>query len=102
MTTDLSTTNTLLAVMAAVSVLEGLVIVALVVGGVLAYRKLIRLLNGIEERQVAPAMTRVNAVLDDVKTVTSIVKDAAEDIDAGARWGWGTLLGWLVGRHKAA
>ena len=101
-TIDLSTTNMLLGIMAAVSVLEAIAIATLAVGGALACRKLIGVLRGIEQRQVAPAMSRVNAVLDDVKTVTSVVKEAAEDIDAGARWGLGAVLSWLVGKHKAA
>lgn len=101
-TVDLSTTNTLLGIMAAVSVLEAIAVAALLVGGVLAYRKLGAALKGIEERQVAPAMSRVNAVLDDVKAVTGVAKDAAADLNAGVRWGWGTLLDWILKRNRAA
>jgi len=101
-TVDLSTTNILLAIMAAVSVLEAVVVAALLVGGVLAYRKVAAMLERIEERQVAPAISRVNAVLDDVKAVAGIVKKAAEDLDAGARSGWGMLLDWILRRNRAA
>ena len=39
------------------------------------------LVNGLEQRQVAPAMARVNAILDDVKAVSTKVKDEAERVD---------------------
>ena len=71
MTGELGTTNLLLGIMAAVSVLEALV----------DHRHGRRRLHGLQEgdgprrraletRQVAPAMIRVNAILDDVKDVT--------------------------------
>ena len=88
--------------MAAVSVLEAIAVAALLVGGVLAYRKLAAALKAIEERQVAPAMSRVNAVLDDMKAVTGVAKDAAEDLTAGVRWGCGTLRDWMFKRNRAA
>jgi hypothetical protein len=79
---ELHTTNVLLGVMAAVSLLEGLVIIGAGVAGFVAYRKVTGLIDrgfaladGIEARQVAPAMDRVNAILDDVKDVTERVKD---------------------------
>ena len=37
--------------------------------------------QGIEARQVAPAMLRVNAILDDVKGVTAKVKEETERVD---------------------
>ena len=46
------------------------------------------LLQGIEERQVAPAMARVNAILDDVKDVTSKVHEETDKVDLAIR---GTL-----------
>lgn len=97
MAADLTTTNALLGVMAAVSLLEAL---ALIGGGLLLYRRLTRLIAGIEERQVAPVTARVNAILDDVKVVTSMVKQAADGADAGVRWGMAWLLRQL--RRRAA
>jgi hypothetical protein len=91
MQADLTTTNRLLAVMAAVSVLEVLAIAGLMLGGFLIYRRLIRLLNEIEGRHVAPAASRLNAILDDLKAVTFVVRSAAEGVDAGTRRG----LGWV-------
>ena len=81
MSTELGTTNLLLGIMAAVSVFEALVIIGVGVAGFLAYRKVMALVDGIETRQVVPAMTRVNSILDDVKTVTAKVKEETERVD---------------------
>jgi len=78
---ELGTTNLLLGIMAAVSVLEALVLIGLSVAGFIAYRKLMVLIDGIEARQVAPAMTRVNSILDDVKAVSTRVKEETERVD---------------------
>jgi uncharacterized protein YoxC len=43
------------------------------------------LVEGIEARQVAPAMARVNAILDDVKVVSAKVKEEAERVDYAIR-----------------
>jgi len=78
MTPDLHTTNLLLGIMAGVSVLEALVIIGVGIAGFMAYRQVMALVEkvtgiaqGIEARQVAPVMLRVNAILDDVKDVTA-------------------------------
>ncbi len=81
MTGELGTTNLLLGIMAAVSVLEGLVIIGIGVAGYLAYSKVMTLVEGLETRQVAPAMARVNAILDDVKEVTAKVKEETVRVD---------------------
>jgi len=88
MTAELGTTNLLLGIMAAVSVLEALVIIGMGIAGYLAYKRISSLVDagmvlaqGIEARQVAPAMTRVNAILDDVKEVTTKVKEETERVD---------------------
>ena len=88
MTPDLGTTNLLLGIMAAVSVLEALLVVGLAIAGFMAYRKVTVLVDqgmvlarGIEARQVAPAMMRVNAILDDVKDVTATVKHETDRVD---------------------
>jgi hypothetical protein len=77
----LATTNLLLGIMAAVSVLEALVLAGLGVAGFIVYRRVMELLDGLERRQVAPAMARVNAILDDVKEVTAKVKSETERVD---------------------
>jgi hypothetical protein len=81
MSGELGTTNLLLGIMAAVSVLEALVMIGMGVAGFMAYRKVMVLVRGIETRQVAPAVARVNAILDDVKTVTAKVREETERVD---------------------
>lgn len=81
----LDTTNVILGIMAAVSVLEALVIIGIAVGGFLIYRRVMDLVNGLEERQVAPAMARVNAILDDAKVVSTRVREEAERVDTAIR-----------------
>jgi len=95
MTAELGTTNLLLGIMAAVSVLEALVIIGAGIGGFIAYRKVTALVDqgmvlasGLEARQVAPVMMRVNAILDDVKGVTATVRDRGGRIDR--------LVDWLI------
>src|SRR5580704_17316336 len=78
---ELGTTNLLLGIMAVASVLEALVIIGMGVAGFMAYRRVMVLVDGIETRQVAPAMARLNAILDDVKTVTATVKEETERVD---------------------
>ena len=67
--------------MAAVSVLEALIMIGMGVAGFMTYRKVMVLVTAIETRQVAPAMARLNAILDDVKTVTATVKEETERVD---------------------
>jgi hypothetical protein len=81
MSGELGTTNLLLGIMAVVSVLEALVLIGIGVAGFMAYRKVMELVAGLEARQVAPAMARVNAILDDVKDVTAKVKEETERVD---------------------
>ena len=78
---NLGTTNLLLAIMAAVSVLEALLLAAVGIAGFMIYRRVMELVEGLETRQVAPAMARVNSILDDVKEVTSKVKAETERVD---------------------
>lgn len=85
---NLGTTNLMLGILAAVSVIE---LLGLLVAGLFAYRmyaRVMQLVNGLEERQVAPAMARVNAILDDVKDVSSKVQEETGKVDQAIR---GTL-----------
>jgi len=82
---DLGTTNVMLGIMAAVSVLEALVIIGAAIAGYLIYKRVMELVKGIEERQVAPAMARVNAVLDDAKIVSARVREEAERVDTAIK-----------------
>ena len=85
MSGELGTTNLLLGIMAAVSVLEALVIIGIGIAGVVVYRRVMDLVNGLEQRQIGPAMLRVNAILDDVKGVTAKVKEETERVDQAIR-----------------
>ena len=102
MPTDLTTTNTLLGIMAAVSVLEGLAVSALLLGGFLIYRRIERLISSIEERHIAPTASRVHAILDDVKGVTTVARHAAESTDSGVRRGLVWLMRHFGPRHNPA
>ena len=88
MTSGLGTTNILLGIMAVASILEALVIVFGGIAAFIVFRKMLELVDrsfvlaeGIEVRQFAPAMSRVNAILDDVHDVTARVKHETERAD---------------------
>jgi hypothetical protein len=78
---DLDTTNVLLGIMAAVSVLEGLLIIGLGVGGFMVYRRVMTLVTELEERQIAPLTAKVNAILEDVQGVTGRMQAQAARVD---------------------
>ncbi|MEQ1573377.1 MAG: hypothetical protein ABL993_03945 [Vicinamibacterales bacterium] len=88
MAPDLTTTNVLLGILAAVSVLEALGLVGLFAAGYVLVRRLLKVIDGIESRQIAPAAARVNAILDDVHDVTTTVKSGVDSID--------NSLGWMI------
>jgi hypothetical protein len=89
---NLDTTNLLLGIMAAVSVLEALLLIGV---GVMAYRlytQAMRTVREVEERQIAPLVAKVNglvirvdAILLDVKEITSVVTSRTERVDAAIR-----------------
>jgi len=81
MSPELGTTNLLLGIMAGVSVLEALVTIGMGVAAFIAYRRVIELINGLEIRQITPLTARVNTILDDVKVVTTKVKEETERVD---------------------
>lgn len=78
---NLDTTNLLLGIMAAVSVLEALVLIGLGVGGFMMYRRAMQLVTDLEARQIAPLRAKVDAILADVKTVTARVSQQTERVD---------------------
>lgn len=85
MEAQLGTTNLLLGIMAAVSLLEAFAVVGAAIAGWMLYRRVMDLAAELERRQVAPAMARVNAILDDVRGVTSKVKEETERVDHAIR-----------------
>src|SRR3990170_7227001 len=78
---DLQTTNVALIVMAVVSVLEALLLIGIGIGGFLAYRRVMQLVNDLEARQIAPVREKVDAILGDVKAVTARVSQQTERVD---------------------
>jgi gamma-glutamyltranspeptidase len=92
MTVDLTTTNVLLGILATISVLEVLAVVGLFAGGFMMFRRLMKAIEGIEARQVAPAAAKLNEILDHVKSVTGTAKRAAERADRMAGW-WKVFRG---------
>jgi hypothetical protein len=85
MEANLATTNLMLGVIAAVSVLEALVIIGVAIAAVVVYRRVMAIVDVLESKHVAPAMQRVNAILDDVKDVTTKVKEETERVDHAIR-----------------
>jgi hypothetical protein len=81
MESQLGTTNLFLGIMAAVSVLQALLVIGVAIGAFMAYRRVMTLVATLEERHVAPAMLQVTAILDDVKVVTAKVKEETERVD---------------------
>jgi hypothetical protein len=84
MEANLATTNLLLGIMAAVSVIEALLLVGVGIAAFVLYRRVTDLVAGFEQR-VAPSMLRVNAILDDVKDVTAKVKEETDRVDHAIR-----------------
>jgi cytochrome b subunit of formate dehydrogenase len=73
MAVDLTTTNVLLGILAAVSVLEVLAVILLCVGGIVLFRRMTKAIAEIEERRIAPIAAKAHDILDDVKSVTGLV-----------------------------
>ena len=82
---NLGTTNIMLGIIAAVSVLEALLVIGLGIAGFLAYRRVMTVVDGLEADHIAPAMARVNAILDDVKGVSARVKEETDRVDYAIR-----------------
>ena len=105
---NLDTTNLLLGIMAAVSVLEALLLIG---AGFMAYRlytTAMQTVREIEQRQVAPLVTKVNAlmarvdsILLDVKGVTARVTTGTERVSSGVSGGVNRVL-TLVHPARAA
>ena len=80
-TGDLGTTNMWLAIMAIVSVLEALLILAIGIGGFLMYRRVMTLVNDLESRQIAPLREKVEGILVDVKAVSARLNEQTERVN---------------------
>jgi hypothetical protein len=78
---DLGTINTALVIMAVVSVLEAIVLLAIGIGGFMMYRRVMTMVGDLEARQIAPLRERVDGILADVKAVTARVSHESERVD---------------------
>ena len=85
---DLATTNLLLGIMAAVSVVELIVLVVFAVAARRFYLEAMRTVREIEGKQIAPLaakvntlMVRVDSILTDVKEITNRVTSRTERVD---------------------
>jgi hypothetical protein len=86
---NLDTTNLLLGIMAAVSVLQALLLIGVGVMAWKLYGRTMQTVRELEERQVAPLMARVNTlmgtvdgILVDVKSITSRVGQQTERVNS--------------------
>lgn len=77
---DLGTTNTWLAIIAVASALQVLMFIGIGVGGFLAYRRVMQVVNDLEARQIAPLREKVDGILVDVKAITSRVHQQTERV----------------------
>jgi len=78
---NLGTLNLLVGIIAVVNVLEALVFIGVGVAAFVIYKRASELVTTLEAKHVAPAMVRVNAILDDVNGVTSKVREETERVD---------------------
>jgi len=60
---NLDTTNMLLGIMAAVSVLEALLLIGLGIGGFMVYRRVMQLVKDLETRQIVGVARGIRAVI---------------------------------------
>ena len=78
---DLHTTNLLLGIMAAVSVLQGLLLIGAGVAAFVMYRRVTALVADLEARQIAPLREKVETILTDVQAITARVAKQTERVD---------------------
>lgn len=78
---DLQSLSVPLWIMAAVSVLQALVLIGIGVAGYLAYSRVMTLVNDLEARQIAPLREKADAILADVKSITARVSQQTERVD---------------------
>src|SRR5262245_57242634 len=81
MESQLGTTNLLLGIMAAVSLFEAIALIGAAIAGWNLYQRVTTVLDELESRHVSPLMSRVNAILDDVRDVTSTVRDETNRVN---------------------
>src|SRR3954469_24964598 len=78
---DLNSLSIPLWIMAAVSVLQALLLIGIGVAGYLVYSRVMTLVSDLEARQIAPLREKVDAILADVKSITARVSEQTERVD---------------------
>ena len=78
----LDTTNTMLAIIAAVSVLQGLVLIAVGIAAFKLYRTVTATLREIDEKRVQPLAAKVDGILSQVHQLGDRVQRRAERVEA--------------------
>jgi hypothetical protein len=68
-------------IMAAVSVLEALVLIGVAIGGFIVYRRVMQTISELEMRQIAPLRDKVEGILGDVHTITARVSHETQRVD---------------------
>lgn len=79
---SLDTTNTMLAIIAAVSVLQALVLIGAGIAGFKLYRTATATLREIDEQRVKPLAAKVEGILAQVHQLTDRVQRRAEKVEA--------------------
>ena len=78
---DLQSLSVPLWIMAAVSVLQALLLIGIGVAGYLGYSRVMTLVNDLEANQIAPLREKADAILADVKAITARVSQQTERVD---------------------
>jgi len=68
-------------IMAALSILQALVLIGVAIGGYLMYSRVMTLIADLEARQITPIREKVDAILADVKGITARASHQAERVD---------------------
>jgi hypothetical protein len=81
MSADINTLAVPLWIMAGLSILEALVLIAMVIGGYVLYSRVMTLVGELEAKHVAPLREKTEDILADVKVVTARVAQQTERVD---------------------
>ena len=68
-------------IMAAVSVLEALVLIGVAAGGFIVYRRTMQTISDLEARQIEPLREKVEGILGDVHAITARVSHETQRVD---------------------
>jgi hypothetical protein len=78
---DVNSLSMPLWIMAAVSVLQALLLAGIGVAAYLAYSRVMTLIRDLETRQIAPLRAKADAILADVQAITARVSKQTERVD---------------------